>query len=64
MLLQQKQWNILETLWYTVYGLYHQLLDGIYVELVQAINYNIPVANKQVFDGIFHGIFDNRNELD
>ncbi len=38
MIFQREKQYILETLWYTVYGLYHQLLDGIYVELVGTIH--------------------------
>ncbi len=46
------------------YGIYHQLLDVIFVGLFEIIYNNIFKLINQVFDGIFHGIFCNRNELD
>ncbi len=47
--LQRKKWNLLETLWYTVYGLYHLLLDGLYAKLDQEIHYNLFGLIKSVW---------------
>ncbi len=47
-----------------MYGSYIQLFDEIQFKLAEAIYYNIFGTIYKLFDGIFDGIKNNRNELD